>query len=351
MANDLLTADRRPWASFCMSTYKRPDFLEKQIQCILQQTFTNFEVVISDNDPEAGARAVVEKFNDTRVRYYHNEQNLGMVKSFNSSLAKSTGEYVVMITDDDPVYPDMLSTLHDLSVRYPGFGVYHGGCEILCYTPFSASVMRAKVGINSCLSSELDYDAEKLYSAEEFPHIFFKGRLGSLLLWSCGVVRRDIIVKNGGMPDYGTEYFTDHAFIVANCSEAGVVYKNRALGHQAIHGGNFGFNQLKNIDKYKAIPAAFTGWVTERLQHRPDWPLLKKEMEEFTGNALVQFSLFIKKSLQQLKFDASDFNKARNTVFSLPYLRKWKIKYKLLADFPATFSYLLEIKQKFSNKS
>ena len=139
----------------------------------------------------------------------------------------------------------MLQTLHQLSIKYPGFGVYQGGCEILCYTPFSARVMRAKVGINSCLSSEMDYDAEKVYTAEEFPYLFFKGKLGSLLLWSCSIIRREILIENGGMPDYGTEYFTDHAFIVVNCSHSGMVFKNRALGHQAIHGENFGFNQLK----------------------------------------------------------------------------------------------------------
>lgn len=338
----------RPWVSFCMSTYKRPVFLAAQIKSLLQQTFTDFEIVISDNDPEASAKAVAASFNDKRVVYYHNSQNLGMVKSFNSSLAKSSGTYVVMITDDDPVYPDMLQTLHDLSIKYPGFGVYQGGCEILCYTPFSAGVMRAKVGINSCLSSEMDYDAEKVYTAQEFPHVFFKGKMGSLLLWSCSIIRREILIENGGMPDYGTEYFTDHAFIVVNCSHSGMVFKNRALGHQAIHGENFGFNQLKNIDKYKIIPASFTGWVGERLNKREDWPIVEKEMYSFVGQSMVEFSLFIKKSLAGLGFPDADFNKARQSVFRLPYLKKWNTKYILLSKFPATFAYLLQLKQKFS---
>jgi len=47
---------QKPWVSFCMSTYKRPEFLRKQIEGILQQTFTDFEIVISDNDPEGSGR-------------------------------------------------------------------------------------------------------------------------------------------------------------------------------------------------------------------------------------------------------------------------------------------------------
>ncbi len=330
-----------------MSTYKRPVFLEKQIKSLLAQTFTDFEIIISDNDPDGSAGEVVQKFKDSRVNYQKNIENLGMVKSFNNSLSRARSEYVVMITDDDPVYPDMLESLHALSIKYPGYGMYQGGCEILCYSPFSAKVMRARVGVNSCLSSELNYDEEKIYSAEEFPYLFFKGKLGSLLLWSVGVVKRDILIANGGMPDYGTEYFTDHAFMVVNGSTKGMVYLNRALGHQAIHGENFGFNQLKNLDKYKAIPDSFSKWVEERLSGRKDWQVLKTVMQDFVGASLVEFSVFIKSSLRELKYPDANFNQARKFVFDKSYMRKWKTKYTILSKFPATFNYLLQIKKKF----
>jgi len=339
---------QKPWVSFCMSTYKRPEFLRKQIEGILQQTFTDFEIVISDNDPEGSGRDALSSFSDNRIRYEVNKENLGMVKSFNHSLAKAKGEYIVMITDDDPVYPDMLQTLHGLYKEYPGFGVYQGGCEILCYTTLSAKVMRAKVGINSCLSSDMDLNEVKLYSADEFPHVFFSGKLGSLLLWSVAIVRRDILLKNGGMPDYGTEFFTDHAYNVVNCSSQGVVYINRALGHQAIHGGNFGFTNLKNIDKYKKIPQSFANWVEDRMKNRNDWPELKSAMHVFIGRSLVEFSLFIRKSLTDERTSLTEFSKAVNETFSLPYLKKWKWKYILMSKFPAFFQFMLQVKQKIA---
>lgn len=345
---DLAPIEKKiPWVSFCMSTYKRPVFLEQQIRSLLAQTYTNFEIIISDNDPDGSGREIVDKFHDARVNYQKNSENLGMVKSFNNSLARARSEYVVMITDDDPVYPDMLESLHALSIKYPGYGMYQGGCEILCYSPFSAKVMRARVGINSCLSSEMNYNEEKIYSAEEFPYLFFKGKLGSLLLWSVGIVRREILLVNGGMPDYGTEYFTDHAYMVVNGSDRGMVYLNRALGHQAIHGENFGFNQLKNLDKYKAIPESFTNWVESKMNRRKDWPQLKDEMHSFVGASLVEFSVFIKSSLRELKYPDASFKLAKNFVFNRTYMRKWKTKYLILANYPATFNYLLQLKKKF----
>src|ERR1700737_1288189 len=94
-----------PFASFCFSTYKRPEFLESTLQSILKQTFQDFEVIVSDNDTEQSGKRVVESFNDSRFKYFPNPENLGMKKSFNLSLNRSSGEFIIMIADDDPLYP------------------------------------------------------------------------------------------------------------------------------------------------------------------------------------------------------------------------------------------------------
>jgi glycosyltransferase involved in cell wall biosynthesis len=39
------------WVSFCISTFKRPEFLRVQLALLLRQTYPHFEIVISDNDP------------------------------------------------------------------------------------------------------------------------------------------------------------------------------------------------------------------------------------------------------------------------------------------------------------
>src|SRR5580658_7777906 len=101
----------QPLVSFCLTTFKRKEFLRSTLDSIARQTYGNFEVVVSDNDTEESGREVVEGRQDSRFRYFANGVNLGMKKSFNQSLHRSTGEYIVMIADDDPVYPEMLETL------------------------------------------------------------------------------------------------------------------------------------------------------------------------------------------------------------------------------------------------
>src|SRR6187397_681190 len=97
---------RSPLVSFCFTTYKRHVHLLHTLESIRKQSFQDFEVIVSDNDPEKSGRVIVEGFNDNKFKYFPNEQNLGMKKSFNKSLERSSGEYIVMIADDDPVYPE-----------------------------------------------------------------------------------------------------------------------------------------------------------------------------------------------------------------------------------------------------
>ena len=114
------TGDSPAWVTFCMTTFKRPDFLRTQLRTLQKQTFTAWRAIVSDNDPEGSAARIIKEIDDPRISYAVNEANLGMVKSFNRSLSKAATEWVVMITDDDPVYPEMLQTLHDLTHQYPG---------------------------------------------------------------------------------------------------------------------------------------------------------------------------------------------------------------------------------------
>ena len=88
-----------PLVSFCFTTYKRHNYLLSTLKSVQKQTFNDFEVIISDNDPDSSGKEVVQEINDSRFKYYSNFENLGMKKSFNKSLERSSGEYIVMIAE------------------------------------------------------------------------------------------------------------------------------------------------------------------------------------------------------------------------------------------------------------
>jgi len=224
-----------PWVSFCMSTYKRPDILSKQIEGLLKQSFKNFNIIISDNDPEESGRSVVNSFNDDRLIYYANSENLGMVKSFNQSILKAVSEFIVMVTDDDPVSPEMLEELFNLHKKYPGFHFY-GGIQ----RPFN------KPGTIEILPKE-DFVFEILHPKKS-----------KNILWSGCIIHRKSIIEKGGFPDYGSPHLADHLMIINSASETGGVIVNKQFSSLSHHDGNF---SKKNFEMYYIGCKEFYSWI------------------------------------------------------------------------------------------
>jgi glycosyltransferase involved in cell wall biosynthesis len=336
------------WVTFCMTTYKRPDFLRNQLLALLKQTFTNFQIIISDNDIEASGEQVVQQINDPRIYYERNHRNLGMIKSFNASLHKATTEYVVMITDDDPVYPEMLETLYNLSINYPGYGIYYGGCDIMCMNPEVARSSRLKVGTNSCLAN-LPIGAIRTYNGREFPLAYFQGQIGGNILWSTGIVKRKIALEIEGVPDFGAPYNADFGYIVLSGAREGAVLLNMSLGCQVVHGQNYGFTEA-DFEKFYITPQAFYDSIIYNLPGDVDLNELKQPLETYIARWVVEYAISIKKFLKDKKLNSKDFDIIANKIFTISYLRKWKLKYFIALKFPNLFELLIQIKKRLFEK-
>lgn len=96
-----------PLVSIGIPTYERVDTLERTLASALAQTHSRLEVVISDNASSDGTeqlcRAVAAR--DPRVRYLRQERNRGPTENFNTLFTACTGEYVMMLADDDWIEP------------------------------------------------------------------------------------------------------------------------------------------------------------------------------------------------------------------------------------------------------
>jgi glycosyltransferase involved in cell wall biosynthesis len=103
--------------SICTPTYNRPDFLRRAVESCLAQTYTNFEIVITDNstNPDGSVNResaeMVSRLNDPRIRYYSNGGNIGPHKSAIKSKQLSKGEYIKFLMDDDLLKPRCLELM------------------------------------------------------------------------------------------------------------------------------------------------------------------------------------------------------------------------------------------------
>ncbi|MDP1678939.1 MAG: glycosyltransferase [Candidatus Nitrotoga sp.] len=87
--------------SIVLPTYKRAHVLPHAIQSVLNQTYTNLElIVVDDNSPDA-TREVVASFDDSRIRYVRNEPNLKLPRALNRGFSLASGEYLTWTSDDN----------------------------------------------------------------------------------------------------------------------------------------------------------------------------------------------------------------------------------------------------------
>jgi glycosyltransferase involved in cell wall biosynthesis len=96
--------------SIGLPVFNGEKYLEQAIQCLLAQTYADFELVICDNASDDGTEAICRSYValDDRVRYHRNPRNLGATRNFNMTFELSSGEYFRWASHDDLCAPDHL---------------------------------------------------------------------------------------------------------------------------------------------------------------------------------------------------------------------------------------------------
>ncbi|MBC2709801.1 MAG: glycosyltransferase family 2 protein [Desulfosarcina sp.] len=97
-----------PKVSVIIPTYNRAKFLGAAIRSALTQTYSDIEIIVSDDKSTDQTREVVEGFKDPRVKYVRNKGNKGPSATRNTAILSSEGEYIAFLDDDDEWLPDKL---------------------------------------------------------------------------------------------------------------------------------------------------------------------------------------------------------------------------------------------------
>ena len=101
--------------SVLMLTYNREELVGQAIECILAQTYKDFEFIIVDNGSSDKSGNIAERYaeKDRRIKVIHRERgNIGAGR--NTALAAAKGEYITFIDDDDITESDYLEFLLNL---------------------------------------------------------------------------------------------------------------------------------------------------------------------------------------------------------------------------------------------
>jgi hypothetical protein len=97
--------------SVLLPTRNRLEYLRYAVETVRRQDYGNWEIVVSDNCSEDDIAGYVNSLGDGRIRYVRTERFVPVTDNWNNALRHSSGDYVVMLGDDDGLLPDYFSTL------------------------------------------------------------------------------------------------------------------------------------------------------------------------------------------------------------------------------------------------
>lgn len=112
-------------------TYNRAGWLRESIESVLAQGFTDFRLVVADNASDDDTPQVVRSFDDPRIEYARAERNLGVCANFNRILARADSELVLILPDDDVLYPGQLQAAVDVLDRFEHVGLTHSAFDYI----------------------------------------------------------------------------------------------------------------------------------------------------------------------------------------------------------------------------
>lgn len=95
--------------SIIMPSWNTARFIAESIQCVIDQTYQNWELLIVDDCSTDNTDEVVGPFlSDSRIKYFHNEKNSGAALTRNKAMREAKGEWIAFLDSDDLWTPDKL---------------------------------------------------------------------------------------------------------------------------------------------------------------------------------------------------------------------------------------------------
>lgn len=130
-----------PLVTVAMVTYNSSRYVRMAIESVLASSYTNFELIISDDCSTDNTWEIINEYKDARIRAYRHEVNIGEYPNRNFCLSKSIGKYIIYIDGDDKIFNHGLKDFIGKIENYPECGMVISRPDInieTVYTPKEA---------------------------------------------------------------------------------------------------------------------------------------------------------------------------------------------------------------------
>ena len=209
--------------------YKRLQYLPHILQIVNAQDYPHIELLVSDNG--MNGTKVLDTIKEHYPRPYRFRQNPSTVSistHYNQLVHEASGEYFVLLCDDDEISPNYISELVCQLDRYPQASVALGGQEILDET--GMVVRRSKAPLPEILLGA-DFIRAAWYTHEYQFECFVTTLAKTALIKACG-----------GYPDFTSGTHPDNALLIKLCLNHSIVFSHRCAFRWRSHDTSYGWS-------------------------------------------------------------------------------------------------------------
>src|SRR3954469_20581515 len=113
--------------SVLVPTRNRLAYLKNALETVRRQDYDDWEIIVSDNFSDEDIGGYVGSLDDPRVKYSRTDRFVPVTENWNNALERSTGDYVVMLGDDDGLMPGYFRTALGLIEQFGRPEVIYAG--------------------------------------------------------------------------------------------------------------------------------------------------------------------------------------------------------------------------------
>ena len=231
--------NENPLVSIVIPTYNRAHLIGETIQSVLDQTYTNWELIIVDDGSTDGTQNIVSQMSDPRIRYYYLEHSglAGTVRTY--GIRRANGSYIAFQDSDDLWVRNKLEFQLDLLNRFPK-------CKFIISN-----------AVEFGTSSKLPRECENLFVGSLFWPLLEGKRF---ILCGTSLLMKAEVIDNLPLDTFGG---TDMEFILELCGAYNGIFTNEKLVKIRKHDQNT--SDKYGIERYLTIIQMITDFYKRGL--------------------------------------------------------------------------------------
>lgn len=314
--------------SVIVPIYNTEEYLEKCIQSLINQTYSNLEIILVNDGSKDDCGKICEEYakNDLRIKYIY-QNNMGVSAARNTGLKEATGDFIAFVDSDDYIENNMYEIL------YNNIKETNSDISIVASNYIKDNKV---IGVNT--NSDIK---KKVLNTNEALKIFFSpndfgnglcDKLISKQLF--GEERFKDNVKNG-----------EESYIIIKllCNAKKIVYENKPL-YNYVQRKNSSTHTVISRDGVKA--AKFVADYIKKYNNN----LYKLAINQYALNLLSLYNrAFINNIKEEYQYAIKKINEIKNNIEYSQLLKKKKIQIKFLIKYRNIYNLLLKIYRRVKN--